>query len=284
MFLTLTLYSCIKQSDSASTQNTTSNQNDNNTLRPTENNPADPPTINPNQGEPRDSTDDANWWGTYKNEEKGEFLDIANYNGESFRFKIYDQFSSPIDGVAAVWPDDDFNAGYMDITFSLFEDSNVINITIEGDEWAYFSGIYERTDETPWDGPGDPEDNPTNSHSDVGDTDGLEWWGIYGSSDTGIVFEISQVSNGGFWVDILRLTNARDIDHIGGNTSLSDISDRLDCEIVTYGWAEIDRDNAFFAVLGNIGLSLYEDYSAIDLFTVESTEWEYMRGQYVRIS
>ena len=121
--------------------------------------------------------------------------------------------------------------------------------------------------------------------SDPGDTDKNEWWGIYAKDDdTRFVLEITEVDDEEFWVDIIQLREPNDIEYIHGLTSLSEIGDSVDYNIVTYGWAEIEDANALFAMLNDIGLSLYEDYSALDLFADEDTEWEYMRGQYFKLN
>jgi len=88
-------------------------------------------------------TADASWWGTY---DSGLWkLGIVNYNGTSFRFVFYSEGDAGevYDGVAAVNPDDIFNAYYENTTFELTADSNQIAITFEnGSEYAFLDGLY----------------------------------------------------------------------------------------------------------------------------------------------
>lgn len=118
--------------------------------------------------------------------------------------------------------------------------------------------------------------------SDSGDANQVEWWGIYKNVDAGIAIEISQVTATEFWVDILQFHSDGDMAFLNGLFSLSDLGGDYDYEIVQYGWAEIESDNPYFAMLGSVGLSMSEDYSYIDVFASESSEWANMRGQYTR--
>ncbi len=100
-------------------------------------------------------------------------------------------------------------------------------------------------------GPGDP-----------GDTNQLQWWGTYKSDDLGFSIEISEYSGTDFWVEIYLLRNGSTI--LAGRAALSD-------------------DDKHLAIFGDLGLYLYEDFSAIDIFASEDSEWTHMRGQYIKI-
>jgi len=90
----------------------------------------------------------------------------------------------------------------------------------------------------------------------------VDWWGTYVNS--GYSLEISDVDTTSFYFSI-RWKSATQ------NT------------IVSEGWAEID-ETGFFAMWGEMGFSLYEDFSAIDIFVSESSEWADLRGQYEYIN
>lgn len=89
----------------------------------------------------------------------------------------------------------------------------------------------------------------------------VAWWGTYVSS--GYSVDIGKVDINSFYFEIKMLTTTQST-------------------IVEEGWAEID-ETGFFAVSGDMGFSLYDDFSAIDIFTSESSEWAELSGQYEHI-
>lgn len=113
------------------------------------------------------------------------------------------------------------------------------------------------------DGRGDYiEDDDIGDMSDPGDTGRNEWWGVYVNYDLGFSIEITEFNDTDFWFVVYLLRN--------GNEVLS-------------GRATITGDDDHLAMMGDIGLYLYEDFSAIDFMVSESSEWEHMRGQYTLI-
>lgn len=86
----------------------------------------------------------------------------------------------------------------------------------------------------------------------------VAWWGTYVGSD--YLIEISEVDISSFYFVIKMTTTTQ-------NT------------IVTEGSAEID-ETGFFAMSGEMGFSLYDDFSAVDIFASESSEWADLRGKY----
>ena len=230
-------------------------------------------TNDPSQGDSGDYTDNINWWGRYNC--GGFYLDITNFNGERFSFSFtyfsLDDFDymDQLEGVAAVWPNEAYNAEYANIIFSINAESETIYVTVDGDEWSYLAGEYMQDYGTIQQGNYDDES---------------EWLGIYRNFDNNVAFEISQMSGSEFWVDILKFTDADAFEYFEEDKELMDITRNLDFEIVTYGWAEIDGDNPNFATLNKIGLSMLEDYEGIDLFLNESDELAYLHGRYVKFS
>lgn len=97
--------------------------------------------------------------------------------------------------------------------------------------------------------------------SDPGDEGQIAWWGTYVSSGHSI--DITEVDSSRFYFVIRMITTTQ-------NT------------IVVEGWANIDQ-TGYFATADDMGFSLYDDFSAIDLFTSEGSEWEDLGGQYERI-
>lgn len=98
--------------------------------------------------------------------------------------------------------------------------------------------------------------------SDSGDTDEVQWWGTYKSEDLGFSIEISEYSGVDFWVKIYLLRDGHE---------------------VLEGKAVISEDDEQMAIFDGMGIYLYEDFSAIDIFTSEDSEWAHMRGQYIKI-
>lgn len=99
------------------------------------------------------------------------------------------------------------------------------------------------------------------SGSDQGDGELIAWSGTYVSS--GYSIDITEVDISQFYYVIRMITTTQ-------NT------------IVVEGWATIDG-TGYFATSGDMGFSLYDDLSAIDLFASEGSEWEDLHGQYERI-
>jgi hypothetical protein len=97
--------------------------------------------------------------------------------------------------------------------------------------------------------------------SDPGDGELVAWWGIYAGS--GYSIDINEVTGQSFYY-VIRMTTTTE------NT------------VVTEGRGEIE-ETGYFAMAGDMGFSLYEDLSAIDIFASESSEWADLRGQYERI-
>jgi hypothetical protein len=71
---------------------------------------------------------DLNWWGDYYSD--FYFLNIGNYNGESFSFTL-DGSGGVVSGVAALDPGDPFLAQYGDIYFT-FDGVETIYVTGDG--------------------------------------------------------------------------------------------------------------------------------------------------------
>lgn len=98
--------------------------------------------------------------------------------------------------------------------------------------------------------------------SDPGESDTNEWWGEYINEELGFSVGITNFDGTSFWFEIYLLRD--------GSEVLS-------------GTAAITEDDDNLAMMGDIGIYLYEDFSAIDFLTPESSEWEHMRGQYTRL-
>jgi hypothetical protein len=49
------------------------------------------------------------------------------------------------------------------------------------------------------------------------------------------------------------------------------------------GAAALYPDNSCMEEYGELSFSLYDDYSALDIFVSESSEWSELRGMYARI-
>jgi hypothetical protein len=96
--------------------------------------------------------------------------------------------------------------------------------------------------------------------SDPGDGGIIPWEGTY--ENAGYYLEITD-DDGRYFNYVITLSSAN------GRT------------VVSEGMGEVDA-TGLFAMSGEIGFSLYEDYGAIDVFAPESSEWANMRGQYVR--
>lgn len=120
--------------------------------------PGDPgDTIYPdNQGDPGDNVDPGiqgdpgdtgtpEWWGTFEGDEYS--VSITNFDGSSFRFQIFLTSNGSIfsEGVAALYPGNNLMAEYGQMSFSLYEDFNAIDVFApESHENERMRGHYER--------------------------------------------------------------------------------------------------------------------------------------------
>lgn len=89
------------------------------------------------------------WWGEYKCDDMNFSIGITNFNGQSFLFGFYNLRNGELfyDGTAGVYSDDGLMAEYGEISFTLSEDFEVIDIYVpESSEWSHLSGRYERID------------------------------------------------------------------------------------------------------------------------------------------
>ncbi len=95
------------------------------------------------------------------------------------------------------------------------------------------------------------------NQGDPGNTNDLEWWGVWTGYEFSI--EIKEFDGKKFEFEIMNLKNS---------------------DVVMSGDAKIYPDNDYMAEYGEVSFSLYKDFSAIDIFAPESSEWNYLRGQY----
>ena len=155
-------------------------------------------------------------------------------------------------------------SGEQSVSFTIYDDGD----TLEGEYGRFVRAGDGRGDligsdpgdtenYDPYSDPGDGDDE----WSDLGDGGLVEWWGAYAGS--GYSIDITEVTGVSFYYAIRMITTTQ-------NT------------VVTEGRAEID-ETGYFAMSGDMGFSLYEDLSAIDIFASESSEWAELRGQYERI-
>jgi len=121
--------------------------------------------------------------------------------------------------------------------------------TVDGSDWTQ---VYQDP------GPGDP-----------GDTNQPEWWGVYKSDELGFSVEINEFSVTPEGMDfkfvIYLLRNGSQV--LAGSAIVS----------------EEDEHLAICDDFGGMGFYLYDDFSAIDITTSESSEWAHMRGTYTKI-
>lgn len=110
---------------------------------------------------------------------------------------------------------------------------------------------------------GDPGDqNDQGDQGDAGDTYDPEWWGAYKNDDIGFSIDITEYSGTDFWAEICLLRN--------GSTMLA-------------GKAVISAEDTRFAELGDVSFYLDADFSSIDLFVAEGSEWAHLGGTYTKI-
>jgi predicted small lipoprotein YifL len=96
--------------------------------------------------------------------------------------------------------------------------------------------------------------------SDPGDTDVPNWWGEFKGEEFSVGF--TNFDGASFWFTFYNLRNGQSF---------------FESVAVLY------PDNEFMAEHGDISFYLYEDFSAVDLFASEGSEWAHLRGQYERI-
>ena len=232
---------------------------------------------NNNQSEPDIYTGDIDWWGYYETKIFDEYvyIHINNFNEESFRFEIYGENIEELAGVAVVWFDTPNKAEYMSITFTYSNDE----ITVDGSDYGIVDGTYTRYI---GDAGGDFPDPVGYISDDSAGFHALSGHYVYDSDNT-IVLALSEYGDGKFWADIRQHTIAFDV-----NLYWSDIISSPD-EYLFSGWAEIDSNNQWLAVVESDGrnekitLSLSEDYTQIDLFSNDGFEWSNVLGQYILI-
>ena len=197
------------------------------------------------------------WVGVYTGD--GFSLELSKSDEDGFWFEFFNMRDGSLmaAGMAVINPEDDYIAEYNDMMFSLYEDYSVIDVFVtEGAEWEHFSGQYSMLD------PDsayalDSQDDP---QSDPGD-DGLPiWLGSYTGDDFSIDISDCDGNNVTFALFLLR------------NGSM-----------VVEGTAVIYPDNVMMAENDDLHFSLYEDFSGIDVLVAEDSEWEHVRGQYLRI-
>lgn len=234
----------------------------------TENNNVQSSTNDLNQNDPG-QINDLEWWGVWVGDEFS--IEITEYDGKSFWFEIMniDNGNVVMDGNATLYPDNDYMAEYGEMSFSLYEDFSAVDIFLsESSEWSNLRGQYRMLDrDNPYnldidavgmDGQeSDPGDTNNSNQSDPGDTEGPQWGGAYTADRFAI--EITEFDGQNFEFEIMNLGN--------GN-------------VVLTGNATLYPDNAYMAEFGQISFYLYDDYSGIDFFVAESSEWAYLSGHY----
>lgn len=229
-----------------------------------------------NQGDPGES-DDPQWWGMWMGD--GFSIEITEFNEDNFWFEIVNLENTNVvmAGRATLYPDDDYMAEYGDISFSLYDDYSAIDIFEPVTSiWTSLRGVYKMLDssnpynidssEEDMEDQGNdfldsntvnPDDSADNGQSDPGDTAGPQWSGVYTGDDS--IIEITRFDGNKFWFEIMNL---------GSN------------QVVIAGEANLYSDNDYMAEHGEISFYLYDDYSGIDFFVAESSEWAYLRGHY----
>jgi hypothetical protein len=108
------------------------------------------PAEDAGNGDPGDTKDPA-WWGEYTCVDANFSIGVSNYDGKSFLFNFSNLRNGEYfyDGAAAINPDDNFTAEYGELSFTLSEDFNVIDISApDSSEWAHLSGKYERIEDS----------------------------------------------------------------------------------------------------------------------------------------
>jgi hypothetical protein len=97
--------------------------------------------------------------------------------------------------------------------------------------------------------------------SDVPETPLAGWAGVYIGDGIAIEIEVPDLNGDSFWLSV---------DSMGTRANILD------------GTATLYPDNSMMAEFGEIGLSMNEDYGAIDFFVSESSDFGLLRGRYVR--
>ena len=93
---------------------------------------------------------DYSWWGSYINEQENKTISISNYTGTTLLFTITTMAGESIDGAAPV-SGDHKTAEYMDLIFSISEDSDTITVSIperrsDSASRDIFKDVYSRTE------------------------------------------------------------------------------------------------------------------------------------------
>lgn len=104
------------------------------------------------------------------------------------------------------------------------------------------------------------EDDDSSKEDDSGDTEVPNWWGTYNGEEFSV--EIGNFNGESFRFTISNLRNG---------------------ETVFEGVAALDPENDHMAEYEQIGFYLQEDYSTVDFFAAESSQWQHLRGQYQRV-
>ncbi len=104
------------------------------------------------------------------------------------------------------------------------------------------------------------DDDQNGDEAFAGNDAGDSWSGVY--KGDGFSITISEFSGESFWFDI---TSLRD-----GRTAIA-------------GTATLYTDNSLMAEYEDISFGLYDDFSGLDFFASESSEWAHLRGQYLRM-
>ncbi|WP_312700846.1 hypothetical protein [Sedimentibacter sp.] len=133
--------------------------------------------------------------------------------------------------------------------------------------FMFFLTACNNTDLNPVSEPQNVIDEPStkteDGRGDLIKNDTNEWVGVYVNRDLGFSVEIEEFEGTDFWFDVYLLRDGHQV--LGGTASVTEDDDNL-------------------AMMDDIGLYLYEDLSAIDFLAPESSEWEHMRGQYIRLT
>ena len=197
--------------------------------------------ITENPGSGNRSTPD--WDSTYYGEEY--VIEFSQFDGTSFWFE-FTLFGGTdrvmFSGTANIHPDDDHMAESDNVWFYINDDNTIVEVVdVPGSEWKRLNGYYNNLKYM-----GDPG------------TDPIPWDGSYRGDEYAV--EISLVGDTSFWFEITHLRNGKKL---------------------LEGPAYFYQDNDLMAKFGAISFSLYEDYSAIDIFVSDSSEWAHLHGHYI---
>lgn len=184
-------------------------------------------------------------------------IEITEVDDQSFWFEIIslEKGTTVLGGNADLYPDDDSMASHDGISFALYEDDKMIEISEPiSSGWGSLRGQYSLLD------PANPYNHDEDfQESDPGDTYTFEWAGLWVGDEYSI--EITQDEYSDFWFEIINLKSG---------------------SIEMAGNANLYPDDAHMAEYEGISFYLYEDFSSIDFFATESSQWAHLRGQYDR--